>query len=222
MKISAPADISHCNFPRSKVRFDIIPLNSKTMKTSIAFVATLAMIFWATSLSGQPRMGIELRIGPTFATTELGDAELKTGTGMEALIEYQFSNYLGAFAGWGWNQFSADRSFAGPDRHFEETGYLLGLKLSTTGNGKLGVYVRAGALINHIEVESDDGDIIADSGHGLGFRGEVGLDVGLGSNWYLRPGVKYQELSRDLSIETVTTPVDLKYLGVQLGIAKKF
>jgi hypothetical protein len=182
----------------------------------------LTIFLFSSSLLGQHKIGVELRVGPDFATTELGDADLKTGFGFEGLLDYQFTPHLGVYAGWGWNRFAADRSFAGDNMDFEETGYLFGLQFATTGTSALGLYVRTGGILNHIEVENSDGDIIADSKHGLGFRMEAGLDIGLGSNWYLRPGVKYQALSRDITVETVTTAVNLNYFNVGLGIAKWF
>ena len=90
------------------------------------------------------------------------------------------------------------------------------------GEGPLAIYARAGGIYNHIEIENKEGDITADSGHGLGWRVGVGLDIDLGSNWHLKPGIKYQSLSRDIKMEVETTSVDLTYLSVGLGIAKKF
>ncbi|PHN04710.1 outer membrane beta-barrel protein [Flavilitoribacter nigricans] len=192
------------------------------MKTSLAFLVAVMVFFGTSSLSGQNGFGVEFRPGANFATTELGDAELETGFGFEALAEYRFSRYLGVYGGWGWNKFSADQSFAGNKKDFEESGYLLGLQFSSTGNSNLGFYFRAGGVYNHIEVQSESGNNVADSKHGIGLRFEVGLDLHLGSEWYLRPGVKYQELSRDLTVETITTPVDLKYVSAGFGIAKRF
>lgn len=192
------------------------------MKTSIVFLVAMMMFCFTSFLPGQNKIGVELRGGGDFATTELGDADLKTGLGFEAIVDYRFSRYLGVFAGWGWNNFTAETSFAGNKKDFEETGYLFGLELSSIGNADLGFYFRVGGIYNHIEVESEAGNVIADSGHGMGLRAEIGADFHLGSDWYLRPGIKYQELSRDLTIETVTTPVDLKYIGVSLGVSKRF
>lgn len=192
------------------------------MKTSIAFIVVVIMFTCAPMLSGQGKLGIELRGGAAFATTELGDADLKTAPALEGVIDYRFTRYLGAYAGWGWNRFAADRSFAGDNVDFEETGYVLGVQVSSMSEAALGFYVRAGATYKHIEVENDSGNIIADSKHGLGWQVAAGLDLGLGSNWYLRPGVTYQELSRDLTVETSTTSVDLKYFKIGIGIVKRF
>jgi opacity protein-like surface antigen len=193
------------------------------MKNTLVVLLATVMLFAVHLLMAQPRFAIELRPGVSFATQELGDADLKTGLGFEGMLSYRFTNTVGAYAGWGWNRFSADQSFAGADADFEETGYLFGVQFNPTlGDGALGLYLRAGALVNHIEVENKGGDIISDSGHGLGYQLGAGLDVGLGSNWQLRPGLKYQSLSRDLEIETTTTPVDLRYFSIAVGIAKNF
>lgn len=193
------------------------------MKKSLVIFLTTTLLLVTQSLMAQGRFAIELRPGLSFATQELGDADLKTGFGFEGALSYRFTNVMGAYAGWGWNRFSADQSFAGAEADFEETGYLFGVQFNpTVGDGAFGLYLRAGAIVNHIEVENKAGEITADSGHGLGFQLGAGLDIGLGSNWLLRPGVKYQALSRDLEIENIKTPVDLTYFSIGVAIAKTF
>jgi opacity protein-like surface antigen len=134
--------------------------------------------------------------------------------------------HLGAYAGWGWNQFkSEDSSFAGSgDTDFEETGYTFGLQfIHPIGNSdNLSYLFRAGGIYNHIEVENDAGDITADSGHGLGWEIGAGVQVDLGSNWNLRPQVGYRSLSRDIDIGNTSTDVDLNYISLGVGISKSF
>ncbi|MGB5436736.1 MAG: opacity protein, partial [Maribacter sp.] len=72
------------------------------------------------------------------------------------------------------------------------------------------------------EVENSEGDITADSGHGIGWELGAGLNVDLGSNWHLRPQVGYRVLSRDIEIGTTTTDVNLNYIAAGVGIAKVF
>lgn len=193
------------------------------MKKNLILIIVSMICFSTQLLLAQDRFAVELRVGASFATQELGDADLSTGFGFEGIFDYKFSPYLGAYAGWGWNQFSADQSFAGTDIDFEETGYLLGLQFThAIADSALYVYVRAGGIYNHIEVENDDGDNISDSGHGPGWQVGAGLDIPLGSNWHLKPGVKFQALSREIEIGEETTPVNLTYFTVGVGIAKKF
>jgi outer membrane protein W len=51
---------------------------------------------------------------------------------------------------------------------------------------------------------------------------EGGLATPLGEKWRLMPSVRYRSLSRDIKIETISTPVDLNYLSVGIGVALKF
>jgi hypothetical protein len=46
-------------------------------------------------------------------TVDLGDADLDTGYGFKGTAAFRFISHLAAHAGWGWNQFFADLSFAG-------------------------------------------------------------------------------------------------------------
>lgn len=195
------------------------------MKTKVIFF--LAMIF-AMSLNViaqnvTPKFGIELNGGASFATSKLAGAELKTGIGFEGTFHYNFIPELGIYAGWGWNKNKSDLSFAGSDCDFEETGYVFGLQYNRPfGESAVNWYVRAGGLYNHIEVENKEGDIIADTGHGIGWQLAGGLQVDLGKNWSLTPGLKFNSLSRDVDFEGINHEMNLNYLSVRVGILKKF
>ncbi|HZJ19329.1 MAG TPA: outer membrane beta-barrel protein [Pricia sp.] len=195
----------------------------KTLKT-YALIALSLTIF--NNLSAQDKWSAELRPGVNFATKDVGDAELKTGFGAEFAVGYRFMEHLGAYVGWGWNQFKSDNtSFVGTgDTDFEETGYTFGLQfihpIATSKN--LSYLVRFGGIYNHIEVENDAGDITADSSHGLGWEIGAGLQIDSGSNWNLRPQLGYRTLSRDLEIGNISQDVDLNYLSVGVGVAKVF
>lgn len=169
------------------------------------------------------RFGFELSGGASFATTQLNGANLNTGLGFEGIFHYRFMPYTGIYAGWGWNRFGADDSFAGKDVCFEETGYVLGVQFKhPIGNSPLSYFVRAGALYNHIETENAQGDIINNTGHGWGWQLAAGVDVPLGKNWSLTPGLKFNSLSRDLDIEGATNQLDYRYISVRMGILKRF
>lgn len=193
------------------------------MKKNLILIIGLIIWFTTQTLLAQNRFAVELRVGASFATQELSDADLSTGFGFEGIFDYKFSPYLGAYTGWGWNHFSADESFAETNIDFEETGYLLGLQFThAIADSALYIYVRAGGIYNHIELENDNGDLVADSGHGPGWQAAAGLIVPLGSKWQLKPGVKFQALSREIEIGEETTPVNLTYFSAGVGIARIF
>jgi predicted porin len=194
------------------------------MKTRM-IIATIIMATITVSGMAQEknrRFGLELRPGISIATVKLGDAELKPGMGFEGTLQYNVWNGASLYAGWGWNKLASDESFAGNNIDFEETGYVMGLRYAyRLPESPLGLFARAGAIYNHIEVE-DGGDVIADSDHGWGWQAEVGVDISLGKDWSLRPGLKYQTLNRDLTVGNTTRNVDLNYLSPGIGISKFF
>ncbi len=114
----------------------------------------LAMILISTHSMGQEsnnRFGFEFNADASMAVNKLGGTELKPGGGFEAIVHYQFMPHTGAYVGWGWNKFSADKSFAGLNMDFEETGYLFGIQLKHPfGVSSTSYYLRAGGLYNHI------------------------------------------------------------------------
>lgn len=172
------------------------------------------------SLKAQDRWRVELRPAAAFTTKKLADADLKTGFGFEATLAYRFLPHLSAYAGWGWNRFSADMSFAGQNIDFEETGYTFGLQyIHPFGSSKIGYLLEAGGIYNHIELENQDGNIKADSGHGLGWQAGAGLAIPLGERFRLTPTVRYRSLSRDLKVGSVSRAADLNYISAGLGVA---
>lgn len=193
------------------------------MKAIIIFVIGLTTLFTSHSGVAQDRWSGQLRSGVAFPTQELGDADLTTGFGFEATLAYRFIPHLSGYAGWGWHQFSTEQSFAGANVDVEETGYTFGLQFThPIASSPLAFFVSAGGIYNHLEIENNEGNITADSGHGLGWQAGAGLEISLTDHWYLRPDVRYRALSRDITIGAASTPVDLTYLSVGVGIARWF
>lgn len=170
------------------------------------------------------RFGFELSGGALMATSKPGETKLiSPGVGFEGIFHYRFMPHTGVYGGWGWNCFGTDNSFAGADVCFEETGYVLGVQFKhPVGTLPLSYYLRAGGLYNHIEIENADGDIIGDTGHGLGFQLAAGIDYSLGKNWSITPGIKFNYLNRDIEMERVTTRLNHNYLSLRIGLLKRF
>lgn len=195
------------------------------MKTKAIFIGIifLSLILPAQAQTADSRWGFELSSGLSMATQKLGGAKLNPGLGFEGIFHYRFAQHTGVYAGWGWNRFGADNSFAGSDVCFEETGYVMGLQYKRAlGSSPVSWYLRAGALYNHIETENADGDIINDTGHGWGWQLAGGIDLPLGKSWSLTPGVKFNSLTPETSFDGTTRQLDYRYLQVRVGIRKSF
>ena len=181
----------------------------------------MTLLLAAAPLQAQGPWSLEFRGNAAMPTAELVGEDLGTGLGFEGNVGYRFYQHLSLYAGWDWTHFNADQSFAGPDMDFEETGYVFGLRwehpfLGETGQGLAG-WVRAGGAYKHIEVEDDNGEIIGDSGHGMGWEVGAGLSIPLGSQWRLTPGVRYKALSRELELASGTADWDVKDVTFELG-----
>ena len=193
------------------------------MKKVILTTVALVLVFAFHQVKSQDRWSLEFRPGVDFATKNIADADLGIGFGFEGAIAYRFMPHLAAYAGWSWNHFAVDKSFAGPDAGFEETGYTFGFQfIHPIGETSLSYLIRLGGTYNHIEIENNSGDIIIDSGHGLGWQAEAGLSIPLSERFSLLPTVRYRSLNRDIEIENVITSVDLNYLSVGVGLSWSF
>lgn len=183
---------------------------------------SLAALIQATPAAAQGRWGIELRANGAVATQdELRDTH-QNGFGFEAAVQYRFLPHLGAYVGWDWHRFSALDAIAGPDMDLEETGYAFGLRFEhpfREGTPTAG-WVRVGGSYDHLELENADGDLVDDSGHGLGWEAAAGVAVELNGRWSLTPGIRYRALSRDIELDGVTTPVELQYVAFEVGLRR--
>lgn len=193
------------------------------MKKLLLSTAVLIIFLLFNQTIAQDKWGLEFRPGINYATQNIADADLGLGFGAELTIAYRFMPHLAAYAGWSYNNFAVDQSFAGADASFEETGYTFGLQfIHPIGESEIKYMVRAGGTYNHIEIENNSGDIIIDSGHGLGWQAEAGLVIPMSDKFSLLPSLRYRSLNRDIEIENVSTSVDLNYLSVGVGLSWSF
>ncbi len=171
----------------------------------------------------QSRFSFELNSGPSIANKDLAGANLNIGAGFEGIFHYRIMPHVSAHLGWGWNKFSADQSFAGSDMDFEETGYIFGLQFKHPfKSNSLSWFVRSSGLYNHIEIENNDGDIIEDTGHGLGLQFAGGLDIPLTNTWSFTPSLKLNSFSRDLESGETERNLNLNYDCLRLGFTARF
>jgi hypothetical protein len=84
------------------------------------------------------------------------------------------------------------------------------------------ILVRVGGTYAHIEVEDADGNPLVDSGHGVGWEVGVGAVLPFANAWRVTPGARYRALSRDLELGTVSMPVDLTFIALELALSRTF
>jgi opacity protein-like surface antigen len=196
------------------------------MKRLATMVVMLSSMILVTAIShAEKPWTVELRAGAGPSQEVEGDA-LGPGMGFEAALAYRFLPHLSAYGGWDWYHFTSDQTFAGSDMDFEETGYAFGLKFEHPFSGEQGPgpswWVRGGGTYEHIEIENPDGDIIGDSGHGIGWETGAGVSFQVAESWWLTPGARYRSLTRDVTLSGVTRSMDLRYLAVEIGVARSF
>jgi opacity protein-like surface antigen len=195
------------------------------MKTKAFFCITLSVLISLTALAqeNEKRFGIEINGDVSFVSSDLAGASLNSGLGFETILQYRFMPFISVYGGWGYSHFNADESFAGSDIDFEQTGYILGLQFKQPiGTSQVSYFLRAGALYSHIEMENNNGDIISDTGHGIGWQAAGGIEISLGKNWSLAPGLKYNWLAGETAFEGTNYQLDHRTVSARIGIVKRF
>lgn len=193
------------------------------MKVKIIILSLVALVSFNSLNAQESKFSLELNAGFSQAVKEINKSKLKPGFGFEGIFNYYFMPHTGVYAGWGWNRFESNNSFAGSDVCFEETGYIFGLQFKhPIHNSKTKYYLKIGALYNHIETENSIGEIINDSKHGWGWQIGGGLDFNINDKWSFTPGLKFNSLSRTSVFNSNSVDLDYKYLSVKIGFNRKF
>jgi hypothetical protein len=186
--------------------------------------AALTLALTATSAAAQGRTTLDLRT--TFVTpiADMADAELSPGIGFGGTLAYRLQPHLHLYAGWDWIRFTSDASFAGNDMDFEETGYTFGLRFEhpLRPASRVAYRLEAGGLYKHVEIEDADGDLVDDSGHGLGLELGAGLLLPMGERWRLTPTARLRSHAPSFTIGSTTTDGTMRYVGLELGVSRRF
>lgn len=199
------------------------------MKTGFALFFALAL--FASPLAAQEAGGtsdwsFDLHAGIAAPTSEIEGEDFGAGFGFEANFGYRVARHLAIYAGWDWHRFTPDEVLGQSDLDLEETGYAFGLRFahpigSEDGDGA-SYRLRAGMTMNHIELEDSDGEIVEDSGHGLGYEVGAGVMFPLGGKWTIGPEVRYRSLGRELDVGDGEVDVDLDYLAFDVVWSLRF
>lgn len=186
----------------------------------IASLAGITLLFCSVELEAQDKWSLTIKPAVNVPAKEIQGTELATGYGIDGSLSYGITDFLALNAGWGWNKFSADNSFAGNDMDFEATGYTLGIQFNyPTTPSKITYSVGVGGIYNHIEIENSNGDIVADSGHDLGAQVEAGISIKAGNHFALVPFARYRALSNEFNMDQTTQAFKLQYFSAGLGLS---
>jgi len=189
----------------------------------VPFVFVIALLFTFDIALGQGRLDITFRPAANFPVKNLGEVKLDNGGGFEVTVAYGFMQHLALYGGWGWSKFSEKESTVSLNNDYKETGYTFGLQFNHpfSRESKLNFIFTGGGIYNHIVTKDNNGDIIGDTDHGLGWQAEMALSIPVGhhNRWYLMPSVRFRELSSNITEGGIKTNVDLHYISTGLGVS---
>ena len=197
------------------------------MRTSLVVAAFLLV---PGAVRAQSPFSLEIGANVALPIQDFGNAELETGLGFGANVRYRFQPHLAAYAGWEWQHFTTD--LLGAELDVEETGYTFGVRFdhpfgSDASAGRAGPawWVRAGGLLDHIELEDDaaEGESEGEStSHGLGWEAGLGISYPLSSRIALAPGLRIRMLRREIDMGFGPQDATLTYLTGGLGVVIGF
>lgn len=194
------------------------------MRRQLMRSAACCGVALAGHLGAQERIALDFRGSVAMPIEKLAGAELGTGLGFGGVFAVRVQPHLYVYTGWDWLHFNPESSFAGSDVDFEETGYTFGLRFDHPfrDGSPMTFRLEAGGTFKHIEFESNDGDAVVDSDHSLGFELGAGFTVPLAGSWRLAPMVRFRSLKPEFDFDDIVTRGNMRYVGFELGIAKRF
>lgn len=191
---------------------------------SLKFLFT-AVLFSLMGISSpaQEKFSVEFRPGISFPLNEIAGTKVNTGYGFEFTVAYEVLQDVGIYAGWGWNKFNSENTFMVNRIDIVETGYTAGIQFKhRITNSPISYLIRGGTVYNHLELENKDGNLIADSGYGIGWQAEAGVTLEIGNKWDFRPTLRFRSLPGDIEVFNGHMSVDLQYISLGVGLAKRF
>jgi opacity protein-like surface antigen len=184
----------------------------------------LASLVISAAAAAQPTVMLEVR--PTFAIPvgKLAGANLTMGPAFGITGSWRARETLHLYGGWDWAHFGAKSSFAGSNMDFEETGYVLGLRLERPcpRGHPMALRLETGATYKHVEVENSSGARAADSEHSVGYEVGAGVAFGLGDEWSLVPMARFRALSPEFTIGPASTAGNLRYATIEFTLSRRF
>jgi hypothetical protein len=193
------------------------------MRTTLVVAAFLLV---PGAVRAQSPFSLEIGANVALPIQDFGNAELETGLGFGANVRYRIQPHLAAYAGWEWQHFTTD--LLGAELDVEETGYTFGVRFdhpfgsgTSAATAGPGWWIRAGALLDHVEFEDDAGEGESTS-HGLGWEAGLGISYPLSGRVALAPGLRIRMLRREIDMGFGPQDATLAYLTGGLGVVIGF
>jgi len=177
---------------------------------------TLVICLGLSTAAEGDSFGAELRATGAFPGMSEGNLKPDMGFGFDGTLSYSLISRMSVYGGVGWHQFSTGNLY------LEQSGYNIGIELSTPlPKSALKPRFRVGITYEEILLKKETGEIVENTGHGIGFEidAAVAIDLGRTGDWRIMPGISYRSLSRDVGEEG---NIDLKYIALDLGICIHF
>jgi hypothetical protein len=188
----------------------------------VLLAAGLGLALSATPAVAQNRFAVDLNVGGAFPTTEFGGSDLDPGLGLGFAGNVRVMPHAFVYAGWDYHRFVTKQAILGSDFDVDDTGYAFGARFQHPILARVDVWVRGGGIYNHVELEDENGNIVADSGHELGWEGGGGFGFNVTDRFAIMPGARFRTYSADVTLGQTTLPVELTYITAEVMLSWKF
>jgi hypothetical protein len=191
------------------------------MQKPLAVLAVL--VFFPCTARAQDVVRVEGSPALVLPTEDFAGADLGTGAGIGINVSVRLLPHLAPYVGWDWRHLEAKALFGGPDVDLGETGYRFGIRFEHPIAGTRTAWMaRAGGTYAHLELEDENGDLVFDSGHGIGWEVGTGLAFALGDRWHLTPEFGFRSLEREVEVEFIRSSATLRYVTLVVGVSRSF
>ncbi len=188
-----------------------------TKRSTLIVAAAIAALAGSVRAQAPAPFALEVRGGVALPTQQLGGTDLGTGAGTELTASYRILPALSVYGGWDYAMLDGP---VGSFQNLNSTGYAFGARVDGPAVGRITPWLRAGAQVNHIELEDGVNPEYASSDHKLGWEVGAGAALPLVGRFAVTPGIRYRSFAAPMS--ELGNQHRLSYLTIELGISAAF
>jgi hypothetical protein len=174
------------------------------------------LVIGSAQVHGQSRWTVECRPSLNVPASYLLGKKMNIGFGFDGQLGYRFLPGTSLYAGCGWTLF--------PQQEItnEETGFMFGVQfMRPIFDSEVRYYFKGGGVYDRLKIQNNNHQF-SNSGRELGWLIESGLSLPLDYGLALNPGLRYRQLSGEISMNHISQKFNLNYLSLGISVSKTF
>lgn len=181
------------------------------------FVLTAAVLLGtAATAEAQNPLRLDVRVGGATGIQELATADINSGVGFLARVEYDFAPQFGVYAGYSWYQLFLEETPYARERAYDK-GFAFGAIFNGPEWGATTPWLSAGGLYDKLNLTNKGSTSETISDWTVGWELGLGLRIPTAAGIQITPAIRYRSYSPELDLFDIGE-TDVGYVAFELGV----